>query len=88
MFLNTKEKPTKERIFDLIHIGIYSLCFIGVTFHLNEVDNMTRQTFKDRQSGIAMVFFLVAVWTMRKVRLINWQSLIVTLLLSRRHFSV
>ena len=81
MFLNTKEKPTKERIFDLIHIGIYSLCFIGVTFHLNEVDNMTRQTFKDRQSGIAMVFFLVAVWTMRKVRLINWQSLIVTLLL-------
>lgn len=76
----TKEYPSKKKVFDLIHIGLYTLCFVGVTFHLNEVDNMIRQTYKDRQSLIAMVFFMAAVWVMQKVRLINWQSLVTTLL--------
>ena len=77
----TSAKPSKERIFDLIRIGLYTLFFVAVTMHLNEYDNAKYQVLKDRQFLYGMAFFLLIIWTVQKVRLLNWQSALVTLLM-------
>lgn len=76
----TLDKPSKERIFQLIRVFLYTVGFVGIIIHLNEFDNMTFQTLKDRQSSYGMLFFMLILLTMQRVRFINWQSLVVTVL--------
>ncbi len=74
----TLDKPSKERIFQLIRVFLYTVGFVGIILHLNEYDNMVFQSLKGRQSGYALLFFMLILMTMQKVRFINWQSLAVT----------
>ncbi len=74
----TLDKPSKERIFQLIRVFLYTVGFVGIILHLNEFDNMTFQSLKGRQSNYALLFFMLIVMTMQKVRFINWQSLVTT----------
>jgi len=75
----TIDKPSKERILQLVRVALYTVGFTGIILHLNEFDNMTFQSLKGRQSGYALLFFMLILMTMQKVRFINWQSLAVTL---------
>ena len=74
----TIDKPSKERILQLIRVFLYTVGFTGIILHLNEYDNMASQAFKERQSAYALFFFLLIMMTMQRVRMINWQSLAVT----------
>ena len=76
----TLDKPSKERIFQLIRVFLYTVGFVGIILHLNEFDNMTFQSLKDRQSNYGMFFFMLILLTMQRVRFINWQSLAVTII--------
>ncbi len=76
----TFEKISKERIFELLRVVVYTVCFTGIIIHLNEHNNIFFQTRKDCQMLIVMIFFMVMLFTLQKVKLWNIQSLIVTLL--------
>ena len=76
----TFDKVSKQRVFELIRCGLYVLCFVGILIHLIEVDNSVFQTGKDEQNMIAMLLFAILLFVAQRVKLINWQSLAVTIL--------
>ena len=41
----TIDKPSKERILQLIRVFLYTVGFTGIILHLNEYDNMVSQAF-------------------------------------------
>ena len=75
----TKDKPSKSRILELVRVGLYTFCFIGIIVHFNEHENVIYETSKAAQRDIAMLFFVGIMFVMQKIRLINWQSLLVTI---------
>ncbi|MCR4814655.1 MAG: hypothetical protein K5879_07505 [Lachnospiraceae bacterium] len=78
-FKITKDKVEKKRIFELIRIGLYTFCFIGLIVHFNEQENVIFETEKAFQRDIAMLFFIGILLIMQQVKWLNWQSLVVTL---------
>ena len=75
----TKDKPSKSRILELVRVGLYTFCFIGIIVHFNEHENVIYETSKAAQRDIAMLFFIGIMFVMQRIRLINWQSLLVTI---------
>ena len=74
----------KERIkgvalsFKWLRLAIYIICFTGVFYFLSRYDNYEYETERMRQSCFAFMFLLVAMMAMQKVELLNWQSLVLT----------
>jgi len=74
---------------------IENILVIGLLFYciksLTDYDNVYYQTWKNEAAAKAILAFTAIVFIIRKVRLINWQSLVATLLfgvvaLERMHF--
>ena len=78
MFHITKDKVEKKRIFELIRVGLYTFCFIGLIVHFNEQENVVFETEKALQRDIALLFFAVILLILQQVKWLNWQSLVVT----------
>ncbi len=76
----TKEKISKERFFELFRFFIYIFCSVGILMHLLEYDNSIYQTSKDTQNMYAMLFFLILALTAQRAVILNWQTLLVTVL--------
>ncbi len=74
----TKDMPSKERIMELVRGGIYTLCFIGILIHLSECYRLFYQVSKDEQISIALIFFVLMLMVIQRVKLLNIPSLIVT----------
>ena len=76
----TKEKISKERFFELFRFFIYIFCSVGIFMHLLEYDNSIYQTSKDTQNMYAMLFFLILALAAQRAVILNWQTLLVTVL--------
>lgn len=72
---------------NVIIMGLFMYCVKGLT----DYDNEFYQTWKNQAAAKAIFAFMAIVFLVRKVRLINWQSLVGTLLfipffIERMHF--
>ena len=67
MFHITKDKVEKKRIFELIRVGLYTFCFIGLIVHFNEQENVVFETEKALQRDIALLFFAVILLILQQV---------------------
>ena len=76
----TTEKISKERVLQLVRVALYTLFFTAILIHLNEFDNQTAETTKTTQALIVLVFFMVFLLALQKVKFLNIPSLVVTLL--------
>lgn len=74
----TFEKISRERIFQLLRVVIYTVCFTGIILHLNEHNNIFYQTRRDYQMLLVMLYFMIILFTLQRVKLFNLHSLIVT----------
>lgn len=84
----TMDKLTKEQALLWLRRFVYIVCFVGLTIHLCEYDNKIYQHHKDIQNGIALIFFAVLLFTIQRVKLISWSSLIVSVvMIPYIHFS-
>lgn len=63
-----------------IHMALYVLGFIGITLSLNEYANAPRGDKSLLYANVAILIFMVLLWVMQGVKLMNWQSLAVSAL--------
>ena len=74
-----KQNKERERILGIIHLVLYVLCFSGITLCMAEYGNSRTTELEVFYSRFAMIFFIAALWTLQRVRLFNWQSLLLSL---------
>ena len=58
-----------------IHMALYVLGFIGITLSLNEYANAPRGDKSLLYANVAILIFMILLWVMQGVKLLNWQSL-------------
>ena len=75
----TTKKISKERVFQLVRVALYTLFFTAILIHLNEFDNQTAETTKTTQALIVLIFFMLFLFALQKVKFLNIPSLVVTL---------
>ncbi len=63
-----------------LNIIIYALSFAGIIIFLNQYDNTLYQLPKEIQASWAALLFLIAMVEMQRVKWLNWQTLLVTLI--------
>ena len=71
---------SKSIVFRIIRLIIYTGCFTGVILFLNEYDNVVFETQRAGKGAWAFLFFGIALLAMQRVRWLNWQSALVTVL--------
>ena len=69
-----------------VHMVLYTLGFAGITICLNEYANGPLAEKAPVAYSIAIIIFLVLLWVMQGVKLINWQSLVVSCLFAAYAF--
>lgn len=74
----TKETFTKDRVLELVRWGIYLCCFVGMILHLNAHENVLYEVQKGLHRDIVFIFFFIFLFTLQKIKLINWQSALVS----------
>ncbi len=74
-----KQYKERERILGIIHLVLYVLCFSGITLCMAEYGNSRTTELEVFYSRFAMIFFIAILWTLQRVRLFNWQSLLLSL---------
>ena len=73
-----KQKKERERILGIVHVILYVLCFSGITLCMAEYGNSRTTDLEVFYSRFAMIFFIAILWTLQRVRLFNWQSLLLS----------
>lgn len=61
-----------------VHLAFYVLGFLGITLSLNEYANSPMGDKSLLFANVAVLIFMVLLWVMQGVKLINWQSLAVS----------
>ena len=74
----TKNALTKERTMELVRWGIYICCFVGMILHLNEHENVLYEVQKGFHRDMVFIFFFLILFSMQRVKLLNWQSAVVS----------
>lgn len=74
-----KQHKERERILGIVHAVLYVLCFSGITLCMAEYGNSRTTDLEVFYSRFAMIFFIATLWTLQRVKLFNWQSLLLSL---------
>ena len=73
------QKKERERILGVVHTVLYILFFSGITLCMAEYGSARTTDMEFFYSRLAMIFFLGVVWSLQRVKLFNWQSLVLSL---------
>ena len=63
---------------DGVHVAFYAIFFVGLVFCLTEYGRMPFETMGIFFIHMALAFFGAILWVMQRVKLFNWQSLLIT----------
>ena len=74
-----KQKKERERTLGIVHAVLYVLFFSGTTLCMAEYGATRTTDMEFFYSRFAMIFFLAALWTVQRVKLFNWQSLLLSI---------
>lgn len=74
-----KEKREPVNVPDWLHIVLYSIFFAGAFLLFAESVNARFQIMEKVYVCFGLAFFALILWVMQKVKLFNWQSLLLTI---------
>ena len=77
--LDQKQKEEKERVMSVIRSILCVLGFCGITMCMAEYGNVRATEMEVFYSRLSMFFFVAVLWAFQRVRLFNWQSLLLSL---------